>query len=69
MRNLSGLDRSVRLLLGISILVVFFQMDSNWRYLGLLGVFPILTAALGTCLVYRWLGISTYRGSKGAQRQ
>ncbi|KZE74905.1 MULTISPECIES: YgaP family membrane protein [Paenibacillus] len=69
MRNLGGLDRSLRVLLGIGMLVVFFQVDSNWRYVGLLGVFPLLTAALGTCIIYRWLGISTYRGSKGAQHK
>ncbi|WP_420869808.1 carboxymuconolactone decarboxylase family protein [Cohnella ginsengisoli] len=32
-------------------------------------MFPLLTAALGTCIVYRWLGISTYRGSKGGAAQ
>ncbi|WP_068621519.1 YgaP family membrane protein [Paenibacillus tuaregi] len=69
MRNLGGLDRSLRVLLGIGMLVVFFQVDSSWRYVGLLGVFLLLTAALGTCIVYRWLGISTYRGSKGAQHK
>ncbi|MCR2805788.1 YgaP family membrane protein [Paenibacillus soyae] len=69
MKNLSGLDRSVRLLLGIGMLVVFFQADSGWRYVGLLGVIPLATTALGTCFVYRLLGISTYRNDGGPHRR
>ncbi|MFP4975149.1 DUF2892 domain-containing protein [Paenibacillus sp. CN-4] len=69
MRNLGGFDRSLRVLLGIGMLVVFFQADSSWRYVGLLGVFPLLTAILGTCIVYRWFGINTYRSNRGAHHK
>ncbi|CQR55894.1 YgaP family membrane protein [Paenibacillus riograndensis] len=69
MRNLSGFDRSLRALLGIGMLVVFFQADSVWRYVGLLGVFPLLTSILGSCIVYRWFGINTYRSNRGAHHK
>lgn len=64
MRNLGVLDRFLRLLSGIVLLVVLVQVDSWWRYIGLLGFVFLWTALSGECYVYRWFGISTRQADK-----
>jgi hypothetical protein len=55
--NEGGLDRGVRVALGLVLLTLFFVGPKTpW---GLLGVIPLLTGALGSCPLYRLFGIST----------
>jgi hypothetical protein len=59
--NESTLDRSLRILLGIALLVWFFvdQGTGFWHYAKLVGVVPLLTGLVGTCPIYSILGVST----------
>ena len=55
--NVGGIDRAIRLILGIFILsLIFWGPHSLW---GLLGLVPLLTAMIGWCPPYSLLGIST----------
>jgi hypothetical protein len=56
-RNIGTVDRTVRVLLGITLLaLVFVGPQTQWGWLGLI---PLATAALNWCPLYSVLGIST----------
>ena len=54
--NVGKTDRLLRVLVGLGILVAGFVYGTYW---GLIGLIPLLTAALGLCPLYVPLGIST----------
>jgi hypothetical protein len=55
--NEGNLDRGVRVAIGLVLLtLVFVGPKSMW---GLLGLVPLLTGAVGSCPLYRVLGVST----------
>ncbi len=59
-RNVGSSDRIIRLVLGVALLAYFLLVpDSPWRWVGLIGVVPLLTALLGSCPIYTVLGLST----------
>ena len=60
-RNLGGLDRAIRLVVGVLILGLYGGLEPPVQYLTLLGLIPVGTALTGTCPVYTLLGISTCR--------
>lgn len=56
-KNVGGLDRALRIVLGIGLLsLVFAGPQTMW---GLVGIIPLTTALLGTCPLYTLLGLST----------
>lgn len=59
--NEGSLDRILRVVVGIALLVWFFVDHGAgfWHYAKLIGVVPILTGLMGSCPVYSILGIST----------
>jgi hypothetical protein len=59
MKNMSGLDQLIRLVLSVPLLVLLFMLESTWRFVGLLGIVLLVTALFRSCLFYRMLGIST----------
>jgi hypothetical protein len=56
--NIGPIDRTLRILIGVSILATGFFRDSWW---GLVGLVPILTAIVRFCPAYLPLGINTCR--------
>lgn len=59
-RNVGPLDRVIRVVLGVGLLAFFFLVpESPWHWVGLVGVVPLLTAALGSCPLYTILGMSS----------
>lgn len=61
-RNESTLDRAVRVILGLALLAGFFYYpDASYRWAFLIGVIPLVTGLMGSCLLYRIFGISTNR--------
>ena len=57
LNNESTIDRLVRLIIGIALLsLVFVGPKTAW---GWLGVVPLVTAAVGSCPLYRLLGVNT----------
>ncbi|MDX1545738.1 MAG: DUF2892 domain-containing protein [Rhodothermales bacterium] len=56
MRNVGTLDRSIRVVLGLVLLVLGLVFGSWW---GLVGLVPLLTGLAGRCPAYRLFGFST----------
>jgi hypothetical protein len=55
--NVGGLDRILRVVVGIALLaLVFVGPQTIW---GLFGIVPLVTGLFGTCPVYSLLGINT----------
>ncbi len=57
--NIGGVDRWVRVGVGIAALTYFAMSAGPLHWLGLIGIIPLATAAMGTCPLYALLGIST----------
>lgn len=56
-KNEGSIDRAVRIVLGLVLLSLVFVGPKTW--LGLVGLVPLLTGALGSCPLYSLLGISS----------
>ena len=57
--NVGSLDRIVRIVVGLILLSLPLWLDSPWRWLGLIGIMPLITVLAGRCPGYRLLGLST----------
>jgi hypothetical protein len=57
--NVGTVDKAVRVVAGVALLAYAFVGKGQWRWLGLFGVVPLLTAWVGFCPVYTLLGIKT----------
>ncbi|HEY3294758.1 MAG TPA: DUF2892 domain-containing protein [bacterium] len=55
--NLGATDRLVRTAIGAG--MVGIGLLRGRRFMGLLGLYPLITGITGTCPVYKALGIST----------
>ena len=55
-KNVGTVDKIIRVILGIIILILGIWKSSWW---GLVGLIPIATAFIGSCQAYLPLGIST----------
>ncbi|MGI1691440.1 YgaP family membrane protein [Thermoanaerobacter uzonensis] len=64
MKNVGKIDKIIRYIIGIALLSLLFLINSNLRFLGLIGLVPILTAAFGFCPLYALFGINTYSTKK-----
>lgn len=57
--NEHTIDRALRVVLGVVLLsLTFMGPQTMW---GLLGLVPLLTGIVGSCPLYRLLGVSTCR--------
>ena len=56
--NVGGMDRIARIVVGLVLLSLPFWLDSSWRWLGLIGLMPLVTGLAGRCPGYRLLGRS-----------
>jgi hypothetical protein len=59
MNNVGGVDRGLRIVLGLVLLSFLFLLEGNARWFGLIGLVPLATALLGWCPAYTLLGINT----------
>ncbi|MCB1423234.1 MAG: DUF2892 domain-containing protein [Nitratireductor sp.] len=58
--NVGGIDRILRIVVGIALLAAFFLYpEASWRYWALIGIVPLATGLLSTCPIYSILGLST----------
>lgn len=58
-KNVGSGDRLVRVVVGVAILSLIWLLHGNVRWLGLIGIVPLLTAAMGFCPLYLPFGIRT----------
>jgi hypothetical protein len=59
--NVGTADRVLRVLVGLGLLSLLVVLDGNARWLGLIGLVPLLTAGIRFCPLYTLLGIRTCR--------
>lgn len=64
MKNVGKIDKVIRLIVGLALLSLLYFMNGNLRYLGLIGVVPILTATVNYCPLYSIFGIKTCKTIK-----
>ena len=58
-RNVGMVDRIIRIVIGLAILSLIWFLDGSVRFVGLIGLIPLLTGIIGYCHLYTILGIST----------
>ncbi len=58
-KNMGGIDRILRILVGLALLVWGFVLSQPFNYWGAIGVIPLFTALLGWCPAYTIFGIKT----------
>lgn len=63
-KNVGNIDRILRLLAGIALLMILIWGISPWRWLGLLGFIYLATALFRWCPAYTLMGISTCEAKK-----
>lgn len=63
-KNVGTADRAIRVIIGLALLSLLFLRQDNSRWLGLIGLVPLLTASLSWCPLYTLLGIKTRPVSK-----
>lgn len=63
--NMGKMDAGIRYIVGFALLFVVILAEGPWRWVGLLGIIPIVTAVMTWCPLYRVLGIDTRDRQQG----
>ena len=58
-KNMSNLDRGIRVILGVALLSLILLLSGGIRWIGLIGLIPLLTGIAGYCPLYSLFKIST----------
>lgn len=64
MKNVGSKDKIIRYLAGLILLSLLFVIPGNLKFLGLIGLVPILTATFSLCPLYAIFGINTNQSKK-----
>ena len=57
--NMGMLDRGVRVVVGIALILFAIMSSSTYAWIGWIGVVPLATALIGWCPAYTLIGLST----------
>ena len=57
--NVGGIDRTLRIVVGIALLSLFFILEGGARYIGLIGIVVLATGVFRFCPAYTVLGVNT----------
>ena len=57
--NVGGIDKTLRIVVGIALLALFFFIEGPARWVGLVGLVALGTGLLNFCPLYTVLGINT----------
>jgi hypothetical protein len=63
--NVGGIDRTLRIVVGIVLIAMYFLLEGPARYVGLLGLVALVTGLISFCPLYTVLGINTCPMKKG----
>ena len=58
-KNVGRVDRWIRILIGLVLLSMLLFVEGNLEWWSLLGLVPLLTAAVGRCPLYSLCGVRT----------
>lgn len=64
-KNIGQTDRWIRIVIGVALLLFLAFSQSSLRWLGLIGIIPLVTALLNYCPLYALFGISTSKQKNG----
>lgn len=59
MKNMGQIDRIIRLVVGAGLFSLLFVLDSNLKYIGILGIVLLATSVVGVCPLYLPFKIDT----------
>ena len=63
--NVGGLDRTLRIVVGLALLIAFFLLpEASYRWFLLIGIVPLATGLMKTCPQYSIFGLSTCKMSQ-----
>ena len=62
--NVGGVDKVIRVVVGLALLSLLFILEGNARWWGLIGIGPILTVVIGWCPAYTLIGVNTCKTKK-----
>jgi len=57
--NVGGVDRKLRIIVGILVLASFFVLPEQYKYWALIGIVPLVTGFFSFCPLYSVLGMNT----------
>lgn len=57
--NVGRIDSAIRILAGLLLLSLVFALDDSTRWVGLIGLFPLVTGLTRRCILYIPFGIDT----------
>lgn len=63
--NVGGIDRTLRIVVGIALVAMFFVLEGPARSVGLVGLVALFTGISGFCPLYKMIGINTCTMGKG----
>ena len=58
-QNVGTVDRIIRVIVGLAVLSLIFILSGGIRFIGLIGLIPLLTGIIGWCPLYTLFKIST----------
>lgn len=58
-QNVGGVDKTLRIVVGLAVLSLVFILQGEARWWGLIGLVPLFTGLVGWCPTYLPFGIST----------
>lgn len=58
-QNIGQSDKILRIVAGLAVLSLVFVLQGPVRWVGLIGIVPLLTAAFGVCPAYSIFHVST----------
>lgn len=64
MKNIGSADRIIRIVAGLLVLSLLFLIEGNLKYLGLIGLIPLITGLIGFCPLYVLLKMNTNKKTK-----
>jgi hypothetical protein len=60
-RNVGTTDKAIRVIIGLGLLSLIFLLKGGARWIGLVGLLPLLTACVGFCPLYPAIKVDTRR--------
>lgn len=57
--NVGGIDKVLRIVVGLALLSIIFLVEGPGRWWGLVGIVPLGTGLINYCPLYSILGLST----------
>ena len=57
--NVGGVDKVLRIVVGLGLLSLILILEGNARWWGLVGLVPLLTGLINFCPLYTFLGFNS----------